>query len=126
MGVDEETTSTHVKDRPSMGGEGMAISSLIPDVAPEAPNGSVTDTRTVGGLQNTEGEDFDLPGLYGLSSEFKVEAISTTGPYGGSRLLPESLRCVAGGRGGTVVKVLCYKSEGRWFDRSLFQNFSLT
>ena len=21
-----------------------------------------------------------------------------------------------GGRGGTVVKVLCYKSEGRWFD----------
>ena len=23
-----------------------------------------------------------------------------------------------GGRGGTVVKVLCYKSEGRWFDPS--------
>jgi len=21
-----------------------------------------------------------------------------------------------GNRGGTVVKVLCYKSEGRWFD----------
>jgi len=21
-----------------------------------------------------------------------------------------------GARGGTVVKVLCYKSEGRWFD----------
>jgi len=21
-----------------------------------------------------------------------------------------------GGRGSTVVKVLCYKSEGRWFD----------
>ena len=23
-----------------------------------------------------------------------------------------------GDRGGTVVKVLCYKSEGRWFDPS--------
>ena len=23
-----------------------------------------------------------------------------------------------GGRGSTVVKVLCYKSEGRWFDPS--------
>ena len=26
-----------------------------------------------------------------------------------------------GGRGGTVVKVLCYKSEGRWFDPSWCQ-----
>ena len=32
-----------------------------------------------------------------------------------------------GGRGGTVVKVLCYKSEGRWFDpRWCHWNFSLT
>ena len=32
-----------------------------------------------------------------------------------------------GGRGGTVVKVLCYKSEGRWFDPRWFHwNFSLT
>ena len=32
-----------------------------------------------------------------------------------------------GCRGGTVVKVLCYKSEGRWFDPSWCQwNFSLT
>jgi len=30
-------------------------------------------------------------------------------------------------RGSTVVKVLCYKSEGRWFDPSLCHwNFSLT
>ena len=30
-------------------------------------------------------------------------------------------------RGGTVVKVLCYKSEGRWFDpRRCHWNFSLT
>ena len=30
-------------------------------------------------------------------------------------------------RSGTVVKVLCYKSEGRWFDPSWFQwNISLT
>jgi len=29
--------------------------------------------------------------------------------------------------GGTVVKVLCYKSEGRWFDPSWCHwNFSLT
>ena len=29
-------------------------------------------------------------------------------------------------RGGTVVKVLCYKSEGRWFDPSWCNwNFSL-
>ena len=32
-----------------------------------------------------------------------------------------------GNRGGTVVKVLCYKSEGRWFDSSWCHwNFSLT
>ena len=29
--------------------------------------------------------------------------------------------------GGTVVKVLCYKSEGRWFDPNWYNwNFSLT
>ena len=34
---------------------------------------------------------------------------------------------VSGDRGSTVVKVLCYKSEGRWFDPSWCQwNFSLT
>ena len=33
----------------------------------------------------------------------------------------------SGDRGGTVVKVLCYKSEGRWFDPSWCHwNFSLT
>jgi len=26
--------------------------------------------------------------------------------------------CSSGNRGGTVVKVLCYKSEGRWFNPS--------
>ena len=32
-----------------------------------------------------------------------------------------------GDRGSTVVKVLCYKSEGRWFDPSWCHwNFSLT
>ena len=32
----------------------------------------------------------------------------------------------SGDRGGTVVKVLCYKSEGRWFDsRWCHWNFSL-
>ena len=34
---------------------------------------------------------------------------------------------IMGDRGGTVVKVLCYKSEGRWFDsRWCHWNFSLT
>ena len=34
---------------------------------------------------------------------------------------------LCGDRGGTVVKVLCYKSEGRWFDpRWCHWNFSLT
>jgi len=32
-----------------------------------------------------------------------------------------------GDRGSTVVKVLCYKSEGRWFDPSWYHwNLSLT
>jgi len=32
-----------------------------------------------------------------------------------------------GDRGSTVVKVLCYKSESRWFDSRWFHwNFSLT
>jgi len=34
---------------------------------------------------------------------------------------------IIGDRGGTMVKVLCYKPEGRWFDPSLCHwNFSLT
>jgi len=95
VGVDEETTSTHVKDRPPTSGGRIAISPPIQDMAPEAPKGNVMDTRTAGGLQNTEGEGFDFPGLHGLSSEFIVDAISRTGPYGESRQLPESLRRVS-------------------------------
>ena len=35
--------------------------------------------------------------------------------------------CMHGDRGSTVVKVLCYKSEGRWFDPSWCHwSFSLT
>ena len=34
---------------------------------------------------------------------------------------------LTGDRGGTVVKVLRYKSEGRWFDSKWYHwNFSLT
>ena len=37
------------------------------------------------------------------------------------------LHNIKGDRGGTAVKVLCYKSEGRWFDyRQCDWNFSLT
>jgi len=36
------------------------------------------------------------------------------------------VRTDIGDRGGTVVKVLCYKSEGRWFDPTWCSwNFSL-
>jgi len=40
------------------------------------------------------------------------------------RFYPQEILLVlisVGDRGGTVVKVLCYKSEGRWFDPSLCQ-----
>ena len=44
-----------------------------------------------------------------------------------SRRIFEKYSNTKGDRGGTVVKVLCYKSEGRWFDPSWFHwNFSLT
>ena len=39
----------------------------------------------------------------------------------------ESHREIRGDCGGTVVKVLCYKSEGRWFDSRLCHwNFPVT
>ena len=41
--------------------------------------------------------------------------------------IPEEQIIGAGDRGSTVVKVLCYKSEVRWFDPSWCEwNFSLT
>ena len=41
--------------------------------------------------------------------------------------LPSVPKNVRGDRGGTVVKVLRYKSEGRWFDSTWCHwNFSLT
>ena len=47
-------------------------------------------------------------------------------PVGGTDDL-RSYSCVVGDRGSTVVKVLCYKSEGRWFDPGQSHwNFSLT
>ena len=40
---------------------------------------------------------------------------------------PVNITLLGGDRGGTVVKVLRYKSEGRWFDsRWCHWNFSLT
>jgi len=38
-----------------------------------------------------------------------------------SRELKFLLYTLCGDRGSTVVKVLCYKSEGRWFDHSWCQ-----
>jgi len=37
------------------------------------------------------------------------------------RLFKEYIAIIIRDRGGTVVKVLCYKSEGRWFDPSWCQ-----
>jgi hypothetical protein len=46
---------------------------------------------------------------------------------GGVLLQYDCLSSGAGDRGGTVVKVLCYKPEGRWFDpKWCHWNFSLT
>jgi len=42
-------------------------------------------------------------------------------------VLKKSIICGMGDRGSTVVRVLCYKSEGRWVDsRRCHWNFSLT
>jgi len=42
-------------------------------------------------------------------------------------LILSNKHSMLGDQGGTVVKVLCYKSEGRWFDPSRCHwNFSLT
>ena len=41
-------------------------------------------------------------------------------------LLLHCLFHALGDRSSTVVKVLCYKSEGRWFDSRWCRNFSLT
>ena len=70
--------------------------------------------------------------------EVKVPRLRDNGPewwqgcqcYAPAALYPQEtllvLICV-GDRGGTVVKMLCYKSEGRWFDPSwCYWNFSLT
>ena len=43
----------------------------------------------------------------------------------GVRLIIPMLYNFLGDRGSTVVKVLCYKSEGRWFDSRWCRNFSL-
>ena len=45
----------------------------------------------------------------------------------GARIFFKGYWLIFGDRGSTVVKVLCYKSEGRWFDPSWCHwNFSLT
>jgi len=53
-----------------------------------------------------------------------VSALRTGHLYPPKELFP--LLISVGDRGSTVVKVLCYKSEGRWFDsRSCHSNFTL-
>ena len=52
----------------------------------------------------------------------KPEYLSIQGPFLFSVIFMTDTLCTD--RGSTVVKVLCYKSEGRWFDPSW--DFSLT
>ena len=58
------------------------------------------------------------------------EATSTrprTDPFKYNSIHYSLISSPSGDRGGTVVNVLCYKSEGRWFDPSWCHwNFSLT
>ena len=63
----------------------------------------------------------DTPFLY----MFKLSVIACNVDVGNNGTGTGTL--VVGDRGDTVVKVLCYKSEGRWFDsRWCHWNFSLT
>ena len=69
-----------------------------------------------------------------LPSNFHYQGYVTAFTNEISEVLHRSASCniyhitgYPGVRGGTVVKVLCYKSEGRWFDPSWCRwNFSLT
>jgi len=46
---------------------------------------------------------------------------------GSVRVDLNQIQICLGDRGSSVVNVLCYKSEGRWFDpRWCYQNFSMT
>jgi len=49
--------------------------------------------------------------LVGLAAATEDGEVKYALPYGTRRLT-----LCSGDRGSTVVKVLCYKSEGRWFD----------
>ena len=65
---------------------------------------------------------FYLRQLHGV--QLKIESMRLTTSNG---LTFPRTRVTCGDRGSTVVKVLCYKSEGRWFDsRWCHWNFSLT
>ena len=68
--------------------------------------------------------------VHDASSSVMADAVNTTdaasSEYRVMYFVRLSAHCL-GDRGGTVVKVLCYKSEGRWFHcRWCHWNFSLT
>jgi len=64
------------------------------------------------------------------SRSMSYEGVATENVIVG--MASEKMKCTCtskklGNRGSTVVKALCYKSEGRWFDsRWCHWNFSLT
>ena len=61
---------------------------------------------------------------FGLSIWYEIEKELILSPHIELTLSPLQLVYIAlcaGDRGGTVVKVLCYKSEGHWFEPS-FRN----
>ena len=74
----------------------------------------------------SEGRWFDPSWCHWIFHWHKFECIGTEYRQSGSiltrtTLFFENLNKNTGDRGGTVVKVLCHKSEGRWFDPSWCQ-----
>jgi len=55
-------------------------------------------------------EEFNLQPAYFFEGNFNIILLFTQSPY-----IFKIHYIIVRDRGGTVVKVLCYKSEGRWF-----------
>ena len=68
-----------------------------------------------------------LPTLCVVMKSGNLNFLEPSGPLQACNGTALPLQIYCGGRGGSVVKVLCYKPEGRWLDpRWCHWNFSLT
>jgi hypothetical protein len=73
------------------------------------------------------GQECKKADLYCESSFWILHTIVTVGSLSNSSYISEFHEVLYSLSGGTVVKVLRYKSEGRWFDsRWCYWNFPLT